>query len=202
MSTVKNFTHNIAFLSSLIVTVLYNLTFYKELSFIYAGASSAAPLFGLSCAFLLFISSYIFIHLLSWRYTTKPLLVLFFTISSFGMYFNIQFKLPISDVLIANSLLNNGEINLAIIFNLKAILFILFFAILPSYFVYRVKITYMSFYKEATSKLLSVVISSIVIYFLMISFGTLFSDLFTAESDVLKFTNPFGSLYSFFSYFF
>lgn len=157
--------------SSIFFTIFYNFSFFKNTINTY-GFSGLNIVYILSMTILL-ISLLTFIFtIFSSKYTTKPILITLFVISAFTAYFMDSYGVVIDTEMIRNSLQTNLNESKDL-FSFKLVLYVIFLAIVPAYFIYKTQIKYKSFKGELFSKLKTILLSLVLILVIIFSFSNL-----------------------------
>ncbi len=185
-------------ISAIFFVVFYNFSFFDNVIKTY-------PFEGINILYIfsivvILISLLIFLFtLFSSKYTTKPLLILLFTVSAFTSYFMNTYNVVIDDGMIRNSLQTNLNESLDL-FSFKLIGYIFFLAILPSYFVYKIDLDYFSFQKEFYKKCKILLFSLIIILITVFSFSKFYTSFFREHKALRFHVNPVYWMYSIGSY--
>ncbi|PKO51163.1 MAG: phosphoethanolamine transferase, partial [Betaproteobacteria bacterium HGW-Betaproteobacteria-20] len=123
------------------------------------------------------------------------MLIIIFCISAFAAYFMDTYHIIIDDSMIRNSLQTNLNESIDL-FSLKLMVYVVFLAIIPSYFIYRTKIEYQSFKLETFSKLKTIFLSLIIILIILFSFSKFYTSFFREHKSLRYSVNPIYWLYS------
>ena len=135
----RNFSqYKLIFLSTLFFTLFYNFSFFTNVVNTYS-FQGFNKIYVLSTAILLISFLTLFFTILSSKYTTKPILLITTVISAFTAYFMDTYHVVIDSEMIRNSLQTNLAES-SDLFSFKLVLYVFFLAILPSYFIYKIKI--------------------------------------------------------------
>ncbi|MDY3204055.1 MAG: DUF1705 domain-containing protein, partial [Arcobacter sp.] len=185
----RNFSqYKLIFLSTLFFTLFYNFSFFTNVVNTYS-FQGFNKIYVLSTAILLISFLTLFFTILSSKYTTKPILLITTVISAFTAYFMDTYHVVIDSEMIRNSLQTNLAES-SDLFSFKLVLYVFFLAILPSYFIYKIKIEYKPFRKELFSKLKTVVLSIIVILIILFSFNKFYTSFFREHKPLRFHVNP------------
>ncbi|MGE4383552.1 MAG: phosphoethanolamine transferase [Arcobacter sp.] len=191
----RNFSqYKLIFLSTLFFTLFYNFSFFTNVVNTYS-FQGFNKIYVLSTAILLISFLTLFFTILSSKYTTKPILLITTVISAFTAYFMDTYHVVIDSEMIRNSLQTNLAES-SDLFSFKLVLYVFFLAILPSYFIYKIKIEYKPFRKELFSKLKTVVLSIIVILIILFSFNKFYTSFFREHKPLRFHVNPIYWIYS------
>ena len=184
--------------SSILFVLFYNFSFFENVFKTYPLESTS--IFNLISVVILLISLTIFFFtLLSSKYTTKPLLILTLFISAFTAYFMDTYHVVIDDGMIRNSLETNLEES-SDLFSFQLVLYVFFLGLLPSYFIYKIKIDYSTFKKEFFAKLKVLTLSLSVILIILFSFSKFYTSFFREHKPLRYHVNPIYWIYSIGSY--
>jgi len=120
--------------------------------------------FGLSLALII---------ILSHRYTTKPLAIFTLFASAFSTYFISKFGVAIDTTMLENVIHTNTTESLTL-FSANIIPYILFLAVIPSYFVLKTNIVYDNFLKHTIKSILFLSLTiAVTLFFVYIKFNSL-----------------------------
>lgn len=191
-------TNRLIIIFSIIFTLFYNFKFFKDMFLAY-GFNGLNLLYFLSTAILLVaLMSFIF-SFFSSKYIIKPLFILLFVVSAFTAYFMDTYSIVIDTEMIRNSLQTNLKESMDL-FSFKLILYVVFLAILPAYFIYKVKIEYKSLKVELFSRIKIIVLSLLIILVIIFSFSKFYTS-FAREHKPLRYNvNPIYWIYSIANY--
>lgn len=156
-------------LSVVFMVVFDNYTFFKSVYKAYPTDLSHIGFF-ISLFFLLIAVNAFLFTLVSSKYTTKFILIVVLLISSLTNYFMNTYNIVIDDDMIRNIVQTNFNES-ADLLTPKQILYFIFLGILPSYFVYRLKISYGSFKEEFIQKLKYTIAFLLIITILIFIFS-------------------------------
>ena len=133
--------------------------------------------------------------LLSSKYTTKPILIIAFLVSSFTAYFMDTYHVVIDDSMIRNSMQTNLSES-SDLFSLKLVIYVVLLGLLPSYLIYKTKIDYKSFKNEVFSKIKTIILSLILIIIIVFSFSKFYTSFFREHKPLRYHVNPIYWIYS------
>lgn len=188
------FTRNhIIILSSLFFVAFYNVSFFSHVTEVYPLGDNMGFLASLGMVLFFFI--FFLLQLLSYRYTLKPLLIFFFIASSFAAYFMDTYGVMIDDGMLINALQTDGAETLGLL-SLKMGLYFVLLGVVPSYLVYKTKITYGTFKKELISRLIALGIALGVILATIALLGGNYASFFREHKQLRQYTNPPFWIYS------
>lgn len=184
-------------LSSIVFTLFYNFKFFKDLFNTY-GFDGLNLIYFLSIFIVLNSLIVFLLTIFSSKYTTKPLLIILFTISSFTAYFMDSYGVIIDDEMIRNILQTNLQESTDL-FSLNLLIYVIFLAILPSYFIYKVEIEYKN-KENSSSELLSkikvIIISLALIIITIFTFSKFYTSFFRENKPLRYNVNPIYWIYS------
>ncbi|MGE4462702.1 MAG: phosphoethanolamine transferase [Arcobacter sp.] len=180
--------------SSIFFTLFYNYSFFTNVikTYSFSGLNS---IYILSTALLLVSFLTLFFTIFSSKYTTKPLLLITIIISAFAAYFMDTYHVIIDDEMIRNSLQTNLSES-SDLFSLKLVLYVVFLAIFPSYFIYKLKIEYKPFRQELFVKLKTIILSISIILIILFSFSKFYTSFFREHKPLRYHVNPIYWIYS------
>jgi len=180
--------------SSVFFVFFDNLTFFQHVLEVFPfSIKNIGFLVSLSMgltAFIVFL-----LTLVSWKYTTKPVLIFFLLLSSGAAYFMDNYNVVIDHIMIQNML----ETNLAEtsdLLNLKLFYYIFLLGILPAFFICRAKIEYASWKKTAVKNLRNTFLSLLVIFGSILLFSQFYTSFFREYKPLRFYTNPTYYIYS------
>jgi len=151
--------------------------------------------FILSLGMVLFCATLLFLLLLSSRWTIKPVLIFILLFSSMTNYFMNTYNVVIDDSMIRNAMQTDIHESLDLL-SIKQAIYFLFLGLLPSFFIYKVKIIRRSLKKELIAKVKLIGLSLITIAVMVALFSKGYTS-FVREHKPLRFTaNPLYWVYS------
>ncbi|MFW3406470.1 phosphoethanolamine transferase [Aliarcobacter butzleri] len=180
--------------SSIFFTLFYNFSFFKNVINTY-GFSGLNIVYILSMTILLVTLLTFIFTIFSSKYTTKPILITLFVISAFTAYFMDSYGVVIDTEMIRNSLQTNLNESKDL-FSFKLVLYVIFLAILPAYFIYKTEIKYKSFKSELFSKLKTILLSLVLILVIIFSFSKFYTSFFREHKPLRYNVNPIFWMYS------
>jgi len=135
------------------------------------------------------------LSIICWKYTTKPVLILFLILSSAAAYFMDAYDVVIDHMMLQNII----ETDLAETFDLlsaKLIYYIFLLGVLPAVFIYRVEIEYVSWKKTAFTKIRDILFVSFILFVSILLFSKFYTSFFREHKSLRYFTNPTYYIYS------
>jgi len=186
--------YRLIILVAIFFVIFDNVSFFKNTIKVYSlGSENIAFLFSLA---VLLVSFIVFLFsLLSSKYTTKPILIFALIASSFANYFMNTYHVVIDSGMLQNALQTDMKESLDL-FSLKMVAYIFFLGLLPSYFVYSVKIEYGSFKSELIARAKTALISLGIIVIVLFSFSKFYTSFFREHKPLRYYTNPTYWIYS------
>ncbi len=178
---------------SLFFTFFYNYTFFVNVIKVYSLDTNLG--FVISTAFVITFFLTLLLSLVSFKYTIKPLVITLLLVSSMTSYFMNSYNVVIDDTMIRNMIQTDIHESLDLL-SLKQVLYFLFFGLLPSYYIYKVKIEKRGFKTELFAKLKLILLSLVIIGIAIFSFSKHYTS-FVREHKPLRFSiNPTYWIYS------
>lgn len=186
--------YKLIILCAIFFASFYNFSFFKNIVAVYS--FEGINIVYVSSIAILLISFIIFLFtLLGSKYTTKPILILALVMSAFTAYFMDTYHIVIDDSMIRNTLQTNLSES-SDLFSMKLVIYIFLLAILPSYFVYKIKIEYKPFKQEIFTKLKTLFLSLIIILIILFSFSKFYTSFFREHKPLRYHVNPIYWMYS------
>ncbi|AZV45945.1 phosphoethanolamine transferase [Nautilia sp. PV-1] len=177
-------------LSSLFFVLFENFVFFKK-----SYEAFHNVLFMLGLGGLLFVVISTLLILISNRYIIKPFLIVLFLVSSAAAYYMQAYGTIINDKMIQNIFeTDTNEVKDLLNFTLFA--YILFLGVLPSLFVYKVKIKNRGIKKEIISRLKLVAFNILLVPVLYLMFSKYWVSFFRSHKTLRMYTNPTYYIYS------
>jgi lipid A ethanolaminephosphotransferase len=180
--------------ASLLLVLSHNVSFFKNVVAVYPFSAANIAFLGslvLVLTFFLLLS----FTLLSWKYTTKTLLIVIFLVSSIAAYFTDTYNVIIDRDMVQNAFQTDFDETLGL-FSYRLILYFLFLGLLPAIVVFCVKIESVSLKKELLSKLKLAILSALVIVSLLLGFGKFYASFFREHKPLRYYANPITCIYS------
>lgn len=180
--------------ASLFLVLADNVSFFSHVVGVYPASlhniGFLASLFaGLTALFVFLLS------LVTFPYTTRPILVLVLLTSSLAACFMDAYGVVIDHDMVQNVFQTNvAEASELISFRL--FLYFLFLGVLPSIYVCAVRVEYGSPRKAVFLKLKAVVISLLIVVVMILSFGRFYTSFIREHKPLRFYTNPTYYLYS------
>jgi lipid A ethanolaminephosphotransferase len=186
-------------LSSLILITSFflvatgNFKFFQEVINVYPLAENF--LFVVSLSVWIFALLVVILFLVCYRYSVKPILITILIISSVVSYFSNNYGVIVDVNMVTNTLETNVKESTEL-FSIKLLLYFLILGVLPSYWVYKTKIT-----RTTIAHQLWVRIKSIVCFFLLFLAVTFiffksYSSFIREYKQLRYYVNPTAYIYS------
>ncbi|MCF7688389.1 MAG: phosphoethanolamine--lipid A transferase [Cephaloticoccus sp.] len=179
---------------SLFMALAYNAVFFSKVLAIYPPGLHYllfhASIFVVVVALMVFL-----LALVSSKFTTKPLAVLLFFLSSLVCYFVNTYGVVVD----VDMLQNVVETNVAESLDLLSVqlgLYVLFLGILPGVIVWRLKVTYRGILKTLLGKAILIACSLALIAGALFSSASTFASFFREHKPVRAYVNPAGYIYA------
>jgi len=186
--------YKLIILTAIFFTIFYNMSFFKNVISTYEPVGINI-LYICSLAIVL-ISFIIFLFtLLSSKYTTKLFLIIALINSSFTAYFMDTYHVVIDDEMIRNSLQTNLSES-SDLFSLQLVFYVLILGLIPSYFIYKIKIDYRPLKKEMFYKMSTLLISLLFIVLTIFVFSKFYTSFFREHKPLRYHVNPIYWIYS------
>ena len=179
--------YSLILIVSLFLGVFYNFSFFSNVTGVYPFADNpffVSSLFVVLVGFTAFLFS-----LFASKYTTKPLLILITFVSAYTAYFMDTYHVVIDSNMIRNTMQTNLAESLDL-FTMKLVVYVFLLGVIPSFLIYKTKVEYKTFGKEALAKVITLVLLLIVIGGTILSFNKYYTSFFR-ENKPLRYTvNP------------
>ncbi len=185
-------------LVSLWIVLFDNIAFFKQLTAVYPISVEYAPFLLSQLSVLTLIFMLIFV-LLGYKYTLKPILIFMLLLTSIQNYFMVTYNILVDKNMIENVIQTDSSEALDLV-NSTLVLYFLFLGLLPSWFVYRVSITYGSFKQLVWSKIKTIITILLLIWLMLFSFSKHYTSFFREHKIIRTYINPLASFFSLTSY--
>jgi lipid A ethanolaminephosphotransferase len=180
--------------TALFLVLFTNFTFYKNTSAAFTPLLSNVT-FLISSVFVLTAVIALLLSFVTFPYTTKPVLIGVVLVSSITSHFMDSYGVVIDTTMLNNIRQTNFDEALDLL-NLKLIGYLLILGILPSVFIYRVKINHFSLKTELVSKLKVIIISLSICIGVILVFSKFYTSFFREHSQLRAYTNPTQYVYA------
>ena len=181
-------------ISSIFFILFGNLTFFSNVIEVYP-VNLSNSLFLLSLALVFFSINVMLLSLLCYKHTIKPVLITILLISASTAYFMDSYNVIIDDVMIDNIIKTDTAESLDLI-SLKFFIYFIFLGVLPSTWIYTLKITTLPIKKEIISKLKLFSFALTVFISLILIFGNFYASFIREHKPLRFYANPSYYLYS------
>jgi len=175
------------------LTLTGNFTFLEKTILVYP--LSENWLFVGSLLVWLFVFLSALLLLLCYRHTIKPILIILLMISSIVSYSTNNFGIVFDHNMIANTFETNTTEFLDLV-SFKSFIYLLFFGLLPSYFVWSTTISKASLKTQLLQRVKAFVIMMFIFVLLTMSFYKALSSFARENPDLRMYINPTYYLYS------
>ncbi len=180
-------------LTSLFLVAFDNYAFFTNLTKVYPMSDNFG--FVVSTALVNFFFTVLLLSLVSTKWTIKPIIITVLIVSSLTNYFMNAYHVVIDASMIRNMMQTNINESMDLL-TLKQVLYFIFLGVLPSLYVYKVKIESRGFKTEILSRL-KLIATAIVVIGLSIFLFSKYYTSFAREHKPLRFTvNPTYWIYS------
>lgn len=196
MKNITSFT--LILLASLWIVFFDNVAFFEQLTKVYPLGFEYA-LFLLSQVIFLVAIFVLLFSLLGWHYTLKPILIFMLLLTSVQNYFMVTYNILVDQTMIENVMQTNSSEALDLL-NIKLLLYFLILGVLPSWFVYRVKINYGHFKQLLWLKLKTIMSIILLVWLLLFSFSKHYTSFFREHKVIRFYINPLDGFFCFASY--
>jgi lipid A ethanolaminephosphotransferase len=183
-------TSQLVILISFFLTLFYNIAFFKNIATTYS--VSRDNIFFLISIAVVYTCFLVFpITLISSRYILKPFLIFILMVSSLANYFMNTYNIIIDFVMIQNIMETNISESIDLL-SFKLVLYVFFLGVLPSLFIYKVKIKYRPLKTEIFSKLKIIMLSLVTTVALLLVFNRPYTTFFREHKPLRYYANPTG----------
>ena len=175
---------NLILLTTLFLVLFDNYTFFVNLLKVYPLSENLG--FVASIVLVLYFFTVLLFSLVSMRWTIKPILITILIISSLTNYFMNSYSVVIDDSMIRNMMQTNIHESMDLL-TLKQVLYFVFLGLLPSLYIYKVKIEKRPLKVELFSRLKLIFLSIAIIGASVFMFSKYYTS-FVREHKPLRFT--------------
>ena len=181
-------------LVSTFLVLFGNVSFFKEVTDVYTLSLNNIAFLG-SLVVLLACLIALLLTLITFKFTTKPTLILVLLVSSLTSYFMNSYSVVIDHTMIQNIVRTNIDESVDL-FSYKLVIYFLILGVLPSLFIYQVKIENGSLKTELVAKLKVIFVSLLIMATLILMFSRFYSSFFREHKPLRYYTNPLSYIYS------
>lgn len=186
--------NRLIFLISLLFVLFYNFSFFSNTLKVYPLAFSNVG-FLISLTIVLWAVIVFILELISYKKTTKPLLILLVIISSFTAYFMDSYGVIIDDGMLINAAQTNASESIGLL-SFKLVLYFVSLGIIPAVLIYKTKIEYRGTKKELVSKMIAIIAALSIIGLSIFAFSGHYASFFREHKPLRQHTNPTFWMYS------
>jgi len=178
---------NLVLIVSLFLTISGNYKFFSETIVVYPINGNLFFLISL----VFWLSSFLAICLLlfSYRHTVKPILILLLITSSAVSYFANTYGTIIDDNMIANTVETNMSES-ADLLSWNLAIYVLLLGIVPSIWIYKIKLEDFTLFNQLLSKLKALVLLIIVFVLITLTFSKSYTSFARENRDLRLYINP------------
>ena len=181
-------------LTSIFLIAFGNLAFFSNVAKVYPPTGETLP-FLLSLALLYCCINIIFFSLICFRFTLKPILITVLLASSFAAYFMDSYNVIINGEMLDNALNTNFAESFDLI-STKLFIYLALLGLIPSYLVYKAKITKQSLKQAIISRISTIVIAVCLAISSVYVFGNFYAPFIREHKQLRFYANPAYYLYS------
>ena len=186
-------------IASLFIVIFDNYDFFSNVLTVYPlSFENIGFLVSIAIVFMCLLS--ILFTVFSSRFTTKPMLIFSIINASFISYFSNTYSIILDDTMIQNVVETNASESVDLI-NIKLIFYFIIFGLVPSFFIYKIKIKPESIKKVITNKIMNISLFLLIIVVLLFSFSQFYTSFFREHKPLRYRTNPTYAFYSAGKYF-
>lgn len=179
---------------SIFLVLFGNIAFFKNVTDVYPLSLNNVAFLG-SLAILLASLITLLLTLVTFKYTTKPALILILLLSSLASYFMDSYSVVIDHTMIQNIVQTNVAETMDL-FSFKLVLYFLVLGVFPSLFIYKATIKSASLKAELAVKLKIIVVSLLIMAILILVFSRFYSSFFREHKPLRYYINPASYIYS------
>ncbi len=179
---------------TLALLLFYNFALFRNFFNVYTPSLINIG-YGFSLALIIFSLTEILFNLFCFRFTTKPVLILILLVSSVTSYFMNNYNIVIDAAMIQNTLQTNTA-EAKDLLSLKLVIYLLLLGVLPSLYVYKIKLQPATVKQELISRFKIILVAMLIIVSQMVLFGKFYSSFFREHKELRYYANPIIYLYS------
>lgn len=187
-------TTKLIIIASAMLVLLFNFAFFSNVTSVYAATPGNMPFLA---SIVIMLGSFIalLLSLVLSRYTTKPILIAVFLLSSIAAYFMDSYNVIIDSTMIQNAMMTDTAEFMDLL-NIKLILYFFILGILPAIVVYKVRIDDVSLKTALFSRLKLVLVLLFLITSQLLLFSKTYASFFREHKELRYYTNPVTYVYS------
>ncbi|WP_339720075.1 phosphoethanolamine--lipid A transferase [uncultured Paraglaciecola sp.] len=192
-------TSQLVFFTCCYIALILNLPFLLKTADVIVALDNYNVLFLLSLPIFLLSLTIIVQSVFSFRWVTKPILIVTVICSSLVFYTTISYGLVFDYGMVQNTLETDSAEALSYI-NLHAVLFFVVFGIIPSIGIYAVQLRYQPFLKELLSRLKLIGVNLVMVALIGVSFYSNYVSVGRSNKALIGYITPykmFDSSYKF-----
>ena len=183
-------TNQLLFFTCCYIALVLNLPFLTKATEAITALDNYNVIFLMSLPIFILSLTMLIQGLFAFRWLTKPLLIITVIISSLIFYGTITYGIVFDYGMVQNTIETDSAEALSYV-NLQAILFFLFFGILPAFLIYKVKLTYKPFFRELLSRLKVISFSLGVALLIASIFYSNYASVGRNNKDLLGYITPY-----------
>ena len=182
------------FALSVFFTLFFNITFFEKVLGVYP-LTIHTGMFIVSLSIVLISLINILLNLFRSKYTTKSLVYILLFFTTIAAYVMDSYGTILDETMFLN-VVNTDSQEILDLLSLRLFVYLIFLWILPSLFVKKITINFLSFKEELFSRLKSIFTSIIIIVLILFSFGKNYASFFREQKPLRYYTNPTYYIYS------
>ena len=202
MNKLKNYfndTHEISnnlliLLTSLFVIAFYNFAFFTNVTNTYPVNLENLG-FLISLTLLVFFFHVFLLSLVCFKHTIKPVIIIMLLVSSSAAYFMDNYNVVINNDMI-KSIFSTNMKESADLFSITLIFYFIALGVIPSYLIYKIKLSNEPFLKDVILRLKIILLSLVSIVVLILMFSDYYASFFRAHRELRTYANPSYYIYS------
>jgi lipid A ethanolaminephosphotransferase len=179
---------------SIFFTLFFNISFFEK-SFVVYPITGSSILFLLSLSLVLTSFINILLNLVRSKHTTKPILISLLFLSTLAAYVMDSYGTVLDDTMFLN-IFNTDAHEALDLLSFRLLIYLILLWIIPSFIIFKTKLTNFSFREEVFSRLKSIAASIILIVVLLFSFGKNYASFLREQKTLRYYTNPTYYVYS------
>jgi len=185
---------HIIFITAAFLLVFGNLTFFVNVFGVYPVNRENIG-FLISLVLLFTGANTLLLSLVCFRYTLKPVIITILIVSSIAAYYMDSYNIIIDSSMIHNIV--KTDVNEALdLFSFRLVLYVVVIGILPSYLVYKVKVTHKPFMKETLSRIKLILFTLVCMVALVWVSSDYYASFFREHKVLRSYANPGYYIYS------
>ena len=183
-------TNQLLFFTCCYIALILNLPFLTKATNAITALDDYNIMFLISLPVFLLSLTVLVQGVFSFRWLTKPLLIVTVLISSLIFYGTITYGIVFDYTMVQNTVETDTAEALSYL-NVYASLFFLFFGILPAFLIYKVKLTYKPFIRELLSRLKVISLSLGTVLLIASVFYSNYAAVGRNNKDLLSYITPY-----------